>query len=197
MKAQQFDRLANEAFGHVLRDFGFVNDKSRYCTYYREIAAGFYHLVLPDLGTRGAWYDVKVFAFNSRLDPRFSEHFPDELGVPTDSFCYLSPSGIGMDQTRFSCKTEEHFRRRFDSTVAPLLKSIAIPYLNRFQSLADLLPEIRNPLYKAIATHYVHGHSRAQSLLEQQRERLGSLGSNDEDVVATLRLIEELLSPPA
>jgi len=75
--------------------------------------------------------------------------------------------------------------------------SAAIPYLNQFQSLSDLLPEIRNPLDKAIATHHVLGSARSQLLLEEQRERLCALNSDDENVVATLRLIDEVLSTPA
>lgn len=197
MKPQQFDKLARAAFGSVLNEAGFTCDKSRHCTFYREATDGFYHVVLPDLGTRGAWYDVKVFAFSELLDPRFADRFPDDLGIPTDLFCYLAPSGVGPDQTQFNCKSEENFTRRFESTVAPLLASVALPYLDRFRSLNDLLPEIRSPLFKAIATHHVHGNASSQPLLEQQRERLGSLNSDDDNVVATLRLIDELLSTPA
>ena len=194
MKPKQFDKLASEAFGNVLGEAGFENSKSRHCTFYREASENFYHIVLPDLGTRGAWYDVKVFAYSSLLDPRFSDRFPDDLGIPTGMFCYLAPSGVGPDQTPFNCQSEENFTRRFESTVAPLLTSMALPYLDRFQSLNDLLPEIRSPLRIAIATHHVHGSAISQPLLEQQRERLSSFNSDDENVVATLRLIDELLS---
>ena len=197
MKPQQFDKLANEAFGGVLAPAGFSNDKSRYCTFYREVSDGFYHIVMPDLGTRGAWYDVKVFAYSSCLTPRFEEIFPDDLGIPTDIFCHLGSSGIGPDPMEFNCKNEENFRRRFTSTVAPLLESVAIPYLEQFQTLNDLLPEIRSPLSKALATHYVLGREAGHALLEQQRERLGAIDSDDAKVVATLQLIDELLSPPA
>ncbi len=197
MKPKQFNKLASEAFGNVLGEAGFENSKSRHCTFYREASENFYHIVMPDLSTYGTWYDVKVFASSSLLDPRFSDLFPDYLGIPTNSFCYLAPSGVGLDQTPFNCTSEENFTRRFESTVAPLLTSIALPYLDRFQSLNDLLPEIRSPLYSAIATHHVHGSAISQPLLEQQRERFGSFNSDDENVVATLRLIDELLSKPA
>lgn len=197
MKSQQFDKLANEAFGSVLTPEGFSNDRSRYCTFYREVSDGFYHIVMPDLGTRGAWYDVKVFAYSACLTPRFEEFFPDDLGIPTDIFCHLASNGIGPDPMEFNCKNEENFRRRFTSTVAPLLESVAIPYLATFQSLEDLLPEIRSPLSKAIATHYVLGREASHPLLEQQRDRLGAIDSDDAKVVATLQLIDELLSTPA
>lgn len=197
MKSQHFDKLARTAFGNILNEAGFRSDKSRHCTFYREVTSGFYHIVLPDLGTRGAWYDVKVFAISELLDPRFTVRFPDDLGIPTDLFCYLAFSGVGPDQAQFSCKSEDSFTQRFESTVAPLLTSVALPYLDRFQSLEDLLPEIRNPLYRAIATHHVKGIASSQPLLEQQRERLDSLNSSDENVLATLRLIGDLLSMPA
>jgi hypothetical protein len=194
MNTKQFDKLANEAFGSVLLSQGFSNDRSKHCTFYREISTGFYHIVLPDLGTRGVWYDVKVFAYSEFFDATFSDRFPDELGIPTETFCYLAPTGIGPDQTQFNCKNEESFKHRFDLTVAPLIASIALPYLDKFVSLSDLLPKIRSPLYRAIATFHVVGGASARSLLEPQKRRLLEFNSNDEQVVAMLRLIESLLA---
>jgi hypothetical protein len=150
-------------------------------------------VVLPDLGSRGVWYDVKVFPFASVLDPLFEKHFPDSIGIPTDMFCYLSERGIGPDQTQFNCKTNETFCRRFDSTVSGLLSTVAVPYLEQFTTLSDMLQFIRNPLHKAIATYYVIGPTAAHDLLKQQQQRIGGLNTGDEAVAATKSFIDELV----
>lgn len=194
MKENEFNRVAKELFGAQLGPHAFSSERSRSCIFYREVSSGFFHIVAPDLGLRGAWYDVKVFAFASILDPLFEVKFPDDLGIPTDVFSFLSGRGIGPDQAKFNCKSEENFRRRFDQTVAPLLKSVAIPYLDRIRTLKDLLPQIRSPLYRAIAIHQIEGRDASLPLLAQQRQRLATLKVFDENVAATLDLIDKLMS---
>ncbi|PQO33342.1 hypothetical protein C5Y96_10850 [Blastopirellula marina] len=197
MKAKQFDKLAKEAFGSMLQDFGFTSDQSRGCTFYRRVNDDLYHLIIPDLLRSGERYDVMVFPFCPRLDPLFSEKFPDSLGIPTGSFCYLAPSGVGPDQTLFEASSEERFFSVFNSQVAPLLKTMAVGYLDQVQSLENMLPLIRSPHQKALASFYVHGDAASRVQLEQQRDRLAALDTDDKTVSAILGLIESLLSTPA
>ncbi len=194
MNANEFDNLARELFGLQLQPHGFKCERSRTSVFYREVRNGFFHVVIPDIALNGAWYDVKVFPFSVLFEPLFEQKFPDDLGIPTDSYCYLSEGGIGPDKIQFNCKSEENFRRRFEATVGPLLSSIAIPYLNQFSSIRDLLPHIRSPLYKAIALYHVEGPDKSLELLKKQKQRLTALDSPDASVVATLQLIDELMS---
>lgn len=194
MKAKQFDKLAKEAFGSVLDELGFSSDQSRRCTFYRRVNDDLYHHIIPDLLRSGERYDVMVFPFCPRLDPLFSEKFPDSLGIPTGSFCYLAPSGVGPDQTLFDASSEESFSSVFNSQVAPLLKSIAVAYLDKVQSLENMLPLIRSPHQKALASFYVHGDAASRALLQQQRDRLATFDTNDKAVSAMLELIESLLA---
>jgi hypothetical protein len=194
MKPAEFDKLARGLFGSVLSPLGFSCELSKMSVFYREVRSGFYHVVMPDLGSRGVWYDVKVFAFASVFEPLFDQRFPDSIGIPTDWFCYLSERGVGPDQTQFNCKSEDNFRRRFETTVGPLLKSVAVPYLSQFSSMKDLLPHIRNPLDRAIAVHFVEGPRSSQAPLREQRQRLLGLDLSDESVAATLKLLDQLLS---
>lgn len=152
MKSKQFDVIAKELFSSALEAYGFSCDKSRSSVFYREVSPDCFHAILPDLGTRGAWYDVKAFPFATVLDPLFEKHLPDSVGAPTDTYCYLSKYGVGRNQVLFSCETEEEFRRQFASEVGTLLAVISIPYLEQFSSLKDMLPFIHRPLHKAIAT---------------------------------------------
>ena len=79
MKASSFDKIARELFGNVLHPFWFSCTQSQASVFYREVAKDILHIVLPDLGTRGEWYDVKVYPFWKHFDPLFGRHFPDEL----------------------------------------------------------------------------------------------------------------------
>ena len=101
---------------------------------------------MPDLGSRGAWYDIKVFPTSPSLYEDFDTKFPDEIGIPLDVWCYLSETaGIGLDQQQFNCKYEDNMRSRFERTVKPLLLNTAIPFLNRVQDMETLRPLLRGP----------------------------------------------------
>ncbi|MGV3607915.1 MAG: hypothetical protein ACO1RA_16025 [Planctomycetaceae bacterium] len=193
MTPKAFDRLAKELFAPVLGPLGFSCEKSDRCSFYRPLGNGLWHVIIPDLGSRGVWYDVKVFPSSEEIEVLFEEKFPDSLGIPTDSYCYLSERGIGVDQTQFNCKTEENYRARFQNTVKGLLTSIAVPYLDRFRSLGDVLPEIRNPLYRAIGEFRIKGLAGSRNMLLQQKDRLANAPS-DPNVDAAKKLLESLLA---
>lgn len=193
MKPKEFDKIAKELLASVLGPLGFSCKRSITATFHREVSPGCFHVILPDLGSRGMWYDVKVFPFASVLDPLFEKHFPDWIGIPTDIFCYLSARGVNADQTTFDCETEANFRRQFDLTVSRLLLTVAVPYLEQFTTLSDMLPFIRNPLQRAIATHFVGGRTAAHELLKQQQLVMEGLDAGDEIVAAMKSFIDELL----
>lgn len=193
MTPKQFDEVARQLFADVLSAYGFSCEESRFCTFYRQHSDEVFHFVLPDLGTRGTWFDVKVFPASPLLDPLFKEQFPDDVGIPTDSFSYLSERGVGLDQEKFNCKTEENLRRRFESSVRPALEKLAIPYLDQFRSIDDIVSVLRSPMFRGIGLHCVGKMEEAIPLLQQQRERLSLSDSDDPAISARLRFIEELL----
>lgn len=196
MTPKQFDKNAPKLFRPVLEPFGFSTEGSQHCTYHRKSESGeVYHFVLPDLGSRGAWYDIKVFGASPLLDPLFAEKFPDEVGIPSDSFCYLSERGISLDQGQFNCKSDENFVARFEKTVRDLLINKAVPYLDEIRTFEDLIPTIKHPLFLGVGLHQIGHVDEARPLLEQQRERLSAIGSSDRAVTAWLQRINELLQP--
>jgi len=196
MKPSQFDKLARVHFGRVLEPYGFSCARSRFATFHRKATGDVFHFIMPDAGTRGAWYDVKVFASTPALDPTFQDDFP-EVGIPSDIWSQLSEHGIGMRQTQFNCKSEENMVRRFERTVAPALVNVAVPFLDGIQTLEDLIPHIRENLYLAYALHAVGRVSEARPLLEAERVRLGgSVNPASSLIVANLRKIDELLQIP-
>ena len=192
MTPKAFDKLARDHFSETLVPLGFSCEKSSTCTFYRASGNGIWHIVMPDLGTRGAWYDVKVFPCCESLEPLFTKDFPDELGVPTDSFCYLSSKGVGHSQEQFNCKSEENFRNRYQRTVGPLLVQFAVPYLDQIRSLEEMVPVIRSPLYRATAMFLVNKNDETREMVQQQRVRFQGMG-NEEAVVAVRDFLDSLL----
>jgi hypothetical protein len=143
---KQFDRLARELFGSFLGPHGFTCEQSRRCTFSRKVSDDVFHVILPDPGSRCAWYVVHVFPTSPRLHHDFAGRFPDALGNTLDAWGKLSESaGIGMDQQRFNCKHESNMRDRFQRTVAGLLERVAIPFLDSIQTFDDILPHLRGP----------------------------------------------------
>ncbi len=193
MTPKLFDKTVREFFRPVLQEHGFTTDRSQHCTFHRKASDQIYHFIVPDLGSRGAWYDIKVFPSSPLIDPFFVERFPDDMGIPSDSWSYLSERGVGMDQGQFNCKSEENFVQRFEKTVRELLINSAIPYLNQFQTIENLIPVIRRPGFMGLALHHVGRVAEAIPMLEQERDRLVAMGSSDRLVTANIERINELL----
>lgn len=194
MNDNQFDSLARESFGAALDAAGFSCEKSRHCCFYREAAGGVFHFILPDLGSGGTWYDVRVFASSQEIEPDFLKNFPDDLGIPNGTFSYLNPrSGVGPDQKRFHCKTQEGFLRGFKEDVEDALSGKALPYLDRIQSLSDFIPYIRQDLYKGIALFKVGEKDMARPFLNEEIHRLSSIEDSTGRVASLLRFTRDLL----
>ncbi|HKA06523.1 MAG TPA: hypothetical protein VKD71_04645, partial [Gemmataceae bacterium] len=102
--------------------------------------------------------------------------------------------GVNLTQQHFNCKTEENLRRRFAATVAPLLLNAAIPYLDRFQTVTDLIPEIRHPAFLGFALHHVGRTAEAVIALQAERDRLRRLDTKDTNVRDLLAHVESLLA---
>lgn len=194
MTPKQFDKVANELFGAVLGPLGFSNDRSKFCTFHRKTSDEIYHIVLPDRGTRGAWYDVKVFPASPIVAPSFETQFPDSLGTPSDRWSFLNDCGVGPDQQQFNCKSEENLRQRFESTVRPLLLTKAIPYLDRIQTVQDMVPLIKHSSFLGLAMHHVGRVEEAKPLLQQEQARLSKLDQGDKTVSNLLSRVNQVLS---
>ena len=143
---RQFDKLARELFSSVLNPHGFFCEESKRCTFVRPVNDDVFHIILPDPGTRCAWYDINVFPTSPKFYDDFAAKFPDDLGFTLDSWSKLSETaGIGMDQQQFNCKYESSMRNRFEKTVIGLLENVAIPFLDTIQTYEDILPHLRGP----------------------------------------------------
>jgi hypothetical protein len=193
MTTKQFDRISRKLFGEVLEVHGFTAKQSGHSTFYRGVNDDIYHIVAPDQFRSGSYYSVKIFACSRRLDPLFDKRFPDFVGVPSDVFCHLSKSGVGIDKEVFGCKTPETFAKGFSTRVKPMLLEVIPSYFNDQGSLEGMLKYIRTPLYLAIALGLIKDPSSNQ-LLHEQLHRLEALNDSDEVVVSHIERIKEILA---
>lgn len=193
MTPKKFDALARRYFGELLAPKGFSCSGSEAATFYRHVSPDIVHFVLVDLGSSGSWYDVKVFASSPKIEPEFEKKFPDDVGVPSGSLCYLHPvSGVGPDQKRYPCKTEEDFARAFRAEVAPALEAKALPYLDKISSIQTLLPFIRHDFYLGVALWSAGDRVQAEQVLAKEAKRLAGIQDPSGRVDALLRHIDSL-----
>src|SRR5262249_20383236 len=144
LSSKQFLRLARRAFGDVLEPAGFSCDASKFCTFYRRVAEDVYHFIRPVRSFRLPQYDLWVFPHSPKLERRFLEKFPEELGPPTDVWCKLDPTeGVGLSQAWYWCRTEQGFLRDFRERVGPAMTKHALPFLDRIRCYEDMVPLIR------------------------------------------------------
>lgn len=99
-----------------------------------------------------------------------------------------------MTQGRFNCKYEDNFRRRFENTVKPLLINVALPYLDKIQTIQDTIPLLKNAGFLGSALHHVGRRDESRPLLDKERERLLRLDTREEIVAAWLDRVNELLA---
>ncbi|MFO0968828.1 MAG: hypothetical protein U0793_25010 [Gemmataceae bacterium] len=194
MGDRHFDKTACELFGSILTPLGFTQRGSERCTFYRKVGEDVFHFVMPSIGSRGAWYQVFVFPHSPHIDPLFEKRFPDNVGIPTDAWSLLSESdGVNITQQQFNCKNEDNLRRGFATTVGPLLLKVAVPYLDRFQKVDDIVPVIRHPSFLGFALHHLGRSEEAVAALQRERARIRTLDMSNKDVAALLEHVERLL----
>ncbi|MEO0717079.1 MAG: hypothetical protein AAFY58_08840 [Planctomycetota bacterium] len=187
MKAKQFDKLIRAALGPVLEPLGFTAAESKRSTFTRRVANehqhdDIVHVVLPDRSTRGNWFDVRVFPTSPHVNPLFDLEFPDDLGFPTQSSSLLSEEGVGIRQTTFSCSREDSVQKAVDLRLGRLLREHAVPYLNQFQTVEDMLPFIQHHWPRAFALDHLGRTEEARDILRANLHRLPKYDPNDETI---------------
>jgi len=190
MNSIDFEKIARELFGAVLEPYGFTTEGSRHCTFHRKVNNEIFNVIIPDLGSNGVWYDIKVAPLSPALDPLFEERYPDNVGIYTDA--YLSRyCGVGQEQQKFNCKYAENFRRIFENEVRDLIAVHAINYLENINTVSDLLHLIKHDLVRGFALHYLGRHQEARPILEAQKKRFSN--SNDPNVKKMIKYLDKLL----
>ena len=198
MKRKDFDQLAIQYFGEVLIPQGFEFEESRYSRFYRKYSDDVYHLIVPSQRTRRTQYEVRVFATSPRIEADFDSIFPDDLGIPSENYSFLNPyDGVGPSQELYWCRTEEGFVRNFRQKVEPLLIAKAIPFLDNFKSLRDLIPFLNGPFYVGMALWWIGEKGRAGEILREEKAWLETIEDDTGHVASRVVCIENLLRADA
>jgi hypothetical protein len=192
MTPREFDEVANENLAKILLPFGFENTDTSRCTFYRKSGQDVYHFVMPDIGSRGVWYDVKVFPTSPLIYPLFAIKFPDDLGIPTRDYYLNEWEGVSQTRQQFPCRTREGYLRELERQVVPLLLNKAVPFLDRFVTVEAMLPAIRHPLSRGLALRAVGRQDLALPILRQEFERLSRADLSNKDVATILKYIGEI-----
>ncbi|MFN0214193.1 MAG: hypothetical protein ACKVT2_08050 [Saprospiraceae bacterium] len=195
MKKTVFEKTIRQLFDSALELHEFSCNKSKHCTFYRIISDEVIHIIIPDQGRNLEYYDIKVFPASPVFDPLFEKKFPDNLTVPTDIYSYMHPiSGIGFDQYYFNSENEFKMRKEFENQIRSLLINIAIPYLNQFGSLDDIIPFVKNKLMKGIGLVHLGQKEQGFEILNNELNRLQSLNSSDITVVSYIEYIKKIIN---
>lgn len=138
MGPKQFSSLVKMYFGKCLEPIGF-DFFDLYNPLFHRSYDNISHVIMPQLGSRGVWFDILVFVASPQIHHRFFTDFPNYVHDTSGGRCYLHPdTGVGFDQMTYRCRTQEGFIRNFRNLAQPALERHALPYLEQFRSVEDL-----------------------------------------------------------
>ncbi len=176
MTKTEFKRLVRINFDPLLNSHGFSCKDSKRCVYWRKAPNDIYHIISPDVLRGGERYDVVVYASSPVIYGDFWDRFPDWIPYTNGNNGYLSPEeGVGDYQKLYFCRNPDAFMNSFKRDVAPALMNIAIPYLDKIQTIEDLIPTIRPSGMMGAALLQVGRTAEAKQLIENEIKRLSEL----------------------
>lgn len=197
MKNTQFDKLGRKYFGELLEPYGYSCEKSRLCTFYKQVSDDIYHVIVPDLRMSGTTFIVVVYATSPLIEPEFANLFPDDLGITSGLGSSLHVKrGIGVSQTHFRCNKKEGFIRNFTKQAAPAILKHALPFLEKNTTLEEMIPHIHDDFYMGMALWHTGKRDEAVKLLKPERDRLSGLEKDAEgSVIRAIKFLDNLLRP--
>ncbi len=190
MNNKLFDKLVRKHVGATLEPYGFTCEKSRHSTFYRQASDEIYHVVFTELGGGGSWFHFEIVPVSSLIIPDFESNFPDDFGFPNGGRSRLhSRLGVGMDRTTFRCSKEEGFVRNYQGEAELALESIALPYLDKIQTLKELRPYVTadvSEFYLGATLWHLGKKRRATKILKRERQRLLELNQHGSDKISKM-----------
>lgn len=140
MGPKQFSSLSKKYFGEILEPLGFETYELVNPLYHRTNDNKISQVIIPQLGSRGVWFDILIFVASPEIHQDFFKEFPNYVHDTSGGNCYLHPdTGVGFDQMMYRCRTKEGFIRNFLNQAKPALEQHALPYFDRIKSLNELV----------------------------------------------------------
>lgn len=176
MTKTEFKRIIRTNFDPILTPHGFSCEGSKRCAYWRKASDDIYHIISPDILRSGERYDIVVYASSPLIYGDFWDRFPDWIPYTNGSNGYLSPEdGVSDYQKLYFCGNLDAFMNSFKRDAAPALASVAIPYLDKIQTIEDLIPTIRDGGMMGAALLQVGRTTEAKQRIESEIMRLSEL----------------------
>lgn len=176
MKIQEFNRTIRTYFDPILIPHGFSCEGSKRCVYWRKVSDEIFHLISPDLLRGGDRYDITVYVSSPLIYGDFWKNFPDWIPYTNGNNGYLSPEeGVADYQKLYFSRNQEAFESSFNRDASPALNKIAIPYLDRIQTIEGVIPIIRSGGMLGAALLHVGRTAEAKQYIESEIARLSAL----------------------
>lgn len=176
MTKSDFRQLIRTSFDPILTPHGFSCEGSKRCAYWRKASDEIFHFISPDLLRGRDRYDVVVYASSPQIYEDFWDRFPDWVPFTSGNNGYLSPEdGISDYQKLYFCGNPDAFMTSFKRDTAPALANIAIPYLDKIQTMEDLIPTIRPGGMMGAALLHVGRTAEAKRYIDREIKRLSEL----------------------
>ena len=149
MKDREIYDTLRRMLGPLLISHGFTSEGSRQATFHRRVSDELFHAISCDLFAHRKAFDVIVCP----CSPRFGswENFPDGLLVVSGSRGRLNvTAGVGSGASRFSCASPGALESSITKALLPALAEFALPYLEQFQALRDIVPVLEHAQWASL-----------------------------------------------
>jgi hypothetical protein len=176
MTKTEIKRLIRASFDPILSPRGFSCDETANVVYWRKVESNIYHIVAVSALQQNTRYQIVVFGTSPVVDADFETRFPHDLHIVNAPACYLSQEeGVSDYQKLYFCGTLDAFKTSFERDAAPALINSAIPYLDKLETLQDLIPTMRAGGMVGAALLHVGRTQEAKPYIENEIRRLAAL----------------------
>jgi hypothetical protein len=176
MTRAEFKRFVRSNFDPILIPQGFSCGGILNVIYWRKVGGEIFHLIAVSALQQNTRYQIMVFGSSPIIEDDFESRFPNDLHIVNAPTCYLSPEdGVSDYQKLYFCGNPDAFMTSFKRDTAPALANIAIPYLDKIQTMEDLIPTIRPGGMMGAALLHVGRTVEAKRYVESEIRRLSGL----------------------
>lgn len=150
MNIQQVHKSIQDLADPILERYGY---SSMGPTYVKKVSDALYVFIHFEVSRDRATYTIWAYPSTPKLNPPDQPDFPAQHGNPLGNKSFLNAKlGVGNGASSFSCKTEEVLQMTLSKYALPAIEKHAIPFLEKFHELPDLLPFLEHPQWASAIT---------------------------------------------
>ena len=150
MNIQQVYKSIQELADPVLERYGY---SSMGPTYVKKVSDGLYVFIHFEVSRDKTTYTVWAYPSSPKLNTTDQQDFPAKHGNPLGNKSFLNAKlGVGKGASSFSCKTKNILQKTLSEHALPAIEQHAIPFLQQFHALPDILPFLENSQWASFIT---------------------------------------------